>query len=292
MKKRMLVVLVIVAMISPVAQAALPTETEPLEFILGAGVNQFETGTVTVWLDGDDLFVNVETHEPWLLTDLHIIAVEDLNNIPVSNPVCRCPQFGHFPYGVEFDDPTEAHTAQINIAWDQQGPLYVMIHASVVNEDDDSTETAFAHGENFGSTRFAYYIMIVPDPNGDDPNGDDPNGDDPNGDDPNGDDPNGDDPNGDDPNGDDPNGEDPNGDDPDGDENGTPADDEPEICYWYPHLSGIANNLMAAAWNGNMFVAVGEGGGILHLQQGKNGLPENRAPVLTCSALPGVMTCL
>lgn len=118
-----------------------------------AGQN-YEIGTVTIDVDGDNLIVTYSTTGDWVLhaTHLHITNCEE-GGFPVTG--ANNPKIGLFDYANEHEAGTTQVTYTIDIG-DISGELCFAAHAEA---DGPSEETAWAEGEDFGGNSWAMYFQ-------------------------------------------------------------------------------------------------------------------------------------
>ncbi len=105
--------------------ASLTFEVEFFSVPLCAG-QHIDVGTVTVWDDGTDLYVEYETTDGWLMTETHLAVENGEANIPQTKKGNPIP--GHFTYSMEHDPPVPDYTYTITLP---AGPLYIAAHAVV-----------------------------------------------------------------------------------------------------------------------------------------------------------------
>lgn len=113
------------------APAAAHTAEEPYTTPLMAGQN-IEVGNVSVWNDGENLYVKYEiTEEGWFLTETHLAVATSLDDIPQKN---GNPPPGQFPYSREYDLADQVTEDTYVIPLDGQGvgtKLFIAAHAVV-----------------------------------------------------------------------------------------------------------------------------------------------------------------
>ncbi len=125
---------------------------EQLETDLKAG-QHFDTGSVTVANDEDEILIGVDTASPYLLAEVHIYVGTD----PVPTNGAGNPSPGQFPYSIEFPEPVASHDlavplAELGVGCDDQ--LHVAVHAVVVSFDEQGNEVFEETAWGFGEDRF------------------------------------------------------------------------------------------------------------------------------------------
>lgn len=96
-------------------------------------------GTVTVWNDGDYLYVEYETTDGWEMTETHLHVATTLDGIPQTEETGKGkntggnPIPGQFDWSMEHDPPVSDYLYTIPLdGWDADTPLYIAAHAEVV----------------------------------------------------------------------------------------------------------------------------------------------------------------
>ena len=159
-------VLGIVAMLVLTAITAIPgiahTENDPYTVTLWAGQN-IDVGTVSVWNDGENLYVKYETTDDWYFTETHLHVATALENIPQTKKGNPIP--GHFDYPIEYDSPVQENTNVINLedcGFEVGDELYIAAHAVVQKVVQE--ETAWGAGDEFPGNNWAMYFTYVVQP--------------------------------------------------------------------------------------------------------------------------------
>ncbi len=94
-----------------------------------AGQN-IDVGTVSVWNDGDTLYVKYETTGGWEITETHLVVTDEWSEIPLNKR--GNPMVGHFPYSMEHDPWATEYTYTIDLGdWEPCTDLYIAAHADV-----------------------------------------------------------------------------------------------------------------------------------------------------------------
>jgi len=102
--------------------------THETDLILG---QHYDIGDVTIWREGDYLYVSIVMSSGYYPSVIHIHVATDLSGIP-QTPSGN-PKVGNFEYKVEFTEDVSEHTAmiQLDYAESMASTLYVAIHASI-----------------------------------------------------------------------------------------------------------------------------------------------------------------
>ncbi len=112
--------------ISPLAKAH--TEADPFVTDLIAA-QHIDAGDVSVWNDGEHLFVTYETSGDWSLTETHLHVATNLADIPQKN---GNPPPGQFEHSMDHDPPVTEYTYAIDLnGWGPSTELYIAAHADV-----------------------------------------------------------------------------------------------------------------------------------------------------------------
>lgn len=112
---------------SPVTTAH--TETDPFVTDLIAA-QTMDAGDVSVWNDGERLYVKYETDGDWCLTKTHLHVATALADIPQTGKGSPIP--GHFDYSMEHDPCSTEYTYVIDLnGWTPTTELYIAAHAVV-----------------------------------------------------------------------------------------------------------------------------------------------------------------
>lgn len=142
MKKLLFPILALVLALGLVLPAAAHTEDAPFVTKLIAG-QHIDAGNVTVWNDGDNLYVQYVTTGGWVLTETHLHVATSLAGIPQKN---GNPPPGQFDYANEYDpgegvtepDPYVIPLADLGVADPcDLTMLYIAAHAVVVQLVED-----------------------------------------------------------------------------------------------------------------------------------------------------------
>jgi hypothetical protein len=127
------------------------TESPPVIINLIAGKYQ-HAGTISVWDDGNSLFIMYETTDSWCLTETHLAVAGSLDEIPQSN---GNPVPGQFSYKNNHNCVTQfLYTVPLN---KNSCDLYISAHAVVKRLG--STETAWAEGLDFPGNNWGTYFV-------------------------------------------------------------------------------------------------------------------------------------
>lgn len=133
--------------------SAVPVTAHPwydpltIDLIAGGGnpKSQMDAGDILVWNDGEYLYVQYTTTEPWLITATHLHVAASPGEIPQTKN--NNPKPGHFTYNDEWDY-VDSVTYQISLnGWVIGTDLYIAAHAVVVKPVDDCCETVWQIGD-------------------------------------------------------------------------------------------------------------------------------------------------
>jgi len=115
-------------------------------------------GAVSVWVDGDDLYVKYRLSddagaEGWVFTELHLAVADGLAGIPQTRGRVPNPIPGQFPYRASFDqaDGATEQTFPIHLpgaGLDAVGRLVIAAHADILNAETLAQEAAWAACED------------------------------------------------------------------------------------------------------------------------------------------------
>lgn len=135
---------------------------------LRCGRETATVGSVSAWFEDGSLLAKYETTGNWYLTEIHLIAVKDLKDVPVTPNDNSNPRIGHFPVKTQLENPVQEYFAELSgdETWEEGDTLYVLAKASLVRIEDGETvpgsdEGAWGGEEEFDSQRFAYYFMVT-----------------------------------------------------------------------------------------------------------------------------------
>lgn len=109
------------------------TEADPFVTDLIAG-QHYDVGDVSVWNDGDYLYVKYETTGSWSLMLTHLHVATSLSGIPQKN---GNPPPGQFDYQMNHAPSTNEYTYAIDLDWTPSTQLYIAAHADVCGFDGD-----------------------------------------------------------------------------------------------------------------------------------------------------------
>ncbi len=150
-------VMVVVLLLSITATVLAHTEEAPQTATLWAG-QHINAGTISVWNNGDNLYVKYETNGGWVMTETHLYVGKTDPSQLTSAP-------GQFPYKAEHDPAVSEYTyiiplAEIDsyqlkkngkrwIAWDSTGvgagdDVYIAAHAVLSGGADATTTTVIS----------------------------------------------------------------------------------------------------------------------------------------------------
>ena len=118
-------------------------------------------GSVNVWNDAENLYVEFVTSGNWYMTETHVHVGESVDDIPSNNN--GIPRPGHFDYQTSHPEPYVQYVLHtIPLIWDDYTTLVIAAHTSLVEKDDNgdviSEETGWG-GPNPGpGPRWWFYI--------------------------------------------------------------------------------------------------------------------------------------
>lgn len=141
----------LVILTSTVAFANKDTAEDVMVVDLIAGQNIY-AGSVTVWNDADNLFVQYETVDPFCLTETHLEVGSSLDDIPQAN---GNPIPGQFEYK-STHNCISSFTYTVPLPKDTCD-LYIAAHAVV--KGTGGTETAWGSGLEFPGKDWATYFI-------------------------------------------------------------------------------------------------------------------------------------
>ena len=127
--------------------------------------NKMLVGWVTVWNDGDYLYVKYETTGGWELTETHLAVADSFDDIPQTKK--GNPKVGRFPYKMMHDPSVTEYTYVIDLTWSADTELIIAAHAVVELRSDGCVlqETAWADcggiDAQFPGNNWATYITYV-----------------------------------------------------------------------------------------------------------------------------------
>ncbi|GEM_PF-3352109 len=149
MKKWIPVVLVAALLLAALPLGAFAhSEGNPHVVTLLAG-QDIDAGTVSVWNDGDNLFVKFETSAGWVMTETHLAVATDPNDIPQKNgnPIPGRFTYKHEDLGGVTEDPYTIPLSEIGAGPD--GTVYIAAHAALL----------LIIGDGCGSPQWASTVM-------------------------------------------------------------------------------------------------------------------------------------
>lgn len=136
-----------------------------LEVDLYAG-QHINSGNVTVWNNGDELFVRFNTINNYYLSETHLavaLSVDEISQTKTGNP-----KVGLFPFATLNNPPVSEQIYSINLSdygYQEGDTLYIAAHAKVqlLNGDGEviQEETAWADGANFSGNNWATYASFT-----------------------------------------------------------------------------------------------------------------------------------
>jgi hypothetical protein len=139
--------------------------SDPTIVDLIAGQNTV-IGSVSVWNDGDTLYVQFETNGDWVMLETHLAVATSLDGIPMTPS--GNPQIGLFPYQTQHDPAVTEYTYEISLAgagYEPGDELFIAAHASVSlldeNGDPVQQETAWGEGPGFPGNSWAMYFNFT-----------------------------------------------------------------------------------------------------------------------------------
>lgn len=116
------------------------------------GGQHIDVGSVEIERTEDSIIVRYVTTGDWMITETHLHAALDLNDIP---QVRGGPVPGHFAYGDTFDPPVTSAEYEINLndyGFETGNTIFIAAHAVVQNIVDGEVlqeETAWGDGSRF-----------------------------------------------------------------------------------------------------------------------------------------------
>jgi hypothetical protein len=118
-----------------------------------------DSGTVAVWNDEDNLYVQFRTTGGWTLTETHVHVATSLADIPTNDQGVPVP--GQFDYSATHANIT-TYTYVIPLTWPEGSDLVIAAHASVALMDAGGeaiqTETAWGGDHPGGGARWWFYL--------------------------------------------------------------------------------------------------------------------------------------
>ena len=118
-----------------------------------------DVGSVSVWNDDENLYVNYTTKDGWYLKETHIFA-GDCDAMPLTKK--GNPKIGHFPYNDSFSETYPTEFTRVIPLTDFADCFCVSTHAVVAkmnNDGSEDSETAFGYGENeFEGPRWGWFF--------------------------------------------------------------------------------------------------------------------------------------
>jgi hypothetical protein len=177
MKGPFVLVMVVVLLLSITATVLAHTEDAPQTVTLWAG-QHINAGTISVWNNGENLYVKYETNGGWVMTETHLYVGKTDPSQLTSAP-------GQFPYKAVHDPAVSEYTyiialAEIDsyqlkkngktwLAWDSPGgvapgdDVYIAAHAVLSGGVDATTTTVISDdtvqvtvGNNLGAAVYAW----------------------------------------------------------------------------------------------------------------------------------------
>ncbi len=140
---------------SGVARSALPIPNAcgtPEVWTLWAG-QDINAGTVTVWNDGQNLYVKYDVTGDWCITETHLWAGTQPNYPGYDRRKNNAPIPGHFPYKSSHDPCVKTYTYAIPLSGlitadpcQVEQSLYIIPHAAIERVIKDCKEEAVVYG--------------------------------------------------------------------------------------------------------------------------------------------------
>lgn len=125
---------------------------------LVAGQN-IDVGTVTVWNDTTNLFVEYETTGGWFLSETHLAVETSYKEIPQNKAGNPIP--GKFEYKTDHSPSIKTYTYVIPLEWGVGDKLFIAAHAVVQHLDGSQEETAWGKGDPFTEKNWAMYFNYI-----------------------------------------------------------------------------------------------------------------------------------
>ncbi|MBN2067689.1 MAG: hypothetical protein JW744_04435 [Candidatus Diapherotrites archaeon] len=144
-----------------VLPACAHTEEAPFETALIAGQNT-EAGLVSVWNNGESLFVKYEAFGGWSISETHLSVALSLWEIPQNKN--GNPKIGLFQYQTAHEPGTKQFTYQISLAESGYQPgmqLIIAAHSVLFDEGQAIGETGWASGEQFSGNSWAMHFNYI-----------------------------------------------------------------------------------------------------------------------------------
>jgi hypothetical protein len=116
-------------------------------------------GNVTVWRDGDNLYVKYAiTVDGCALAETHLAVANSLNGVPQTKTGNPIP--GQFAYKMEYDPPVTEYTYAVDVTGWVAENKYIASHAIVTCGGKE--ETAWGAGSAFPGKNWATYFTFTP----------------------------------------------------------------------------------------------------------------------------------
>jgi hypothetical protein len=138
----------------------------PTTTILYAG-QTMNAGTVTVYNDGTNIYVQYDLASPWIMSDAHVSIAGTLSGIPQTKTGNPIP--GRFAYSATFDPEVTSYAFVIPMAGNYVSgdALFVAAHAIVhAPKGAGGTQTGWGFGPGFAGANWATYIGYTVQPCG------------------------------------------------------------------------------------------------------------------------------
>ena len=158
-----LILILVVAVVIPMAAQA-HTEADPAKKDMWAG-RDIKVGSVWLWNDADNIYVQYNTEGCWQLTETHLDVAQTFADIPKTRS--GNPKVGHFALpdgtrtGMEHDTAVPVHTYTYVVPLDGLSGWVVIAAHAVVN-CDGREETAWGgcnpfHPPDYRGGNWAHY---------------------------------------------------------------------------------------------------------------------------------------
>ena len=158
-----LILILVVAVVIPMAAQADTQAADPVKKDMWAG-RDIKVGSVWLWNDADNIYVQYNTEECWQLTETHLDVAKTFVDIPKTRS--GNPKVGHFAQpdgirtGMEHDPAVHTYTYEVPLDG-LSGWIVIAAHAVVVN-CDGREETAWGgcnpfHPPDYRGGNWAHY---------------------------------------------------------------------------------------------------------------------------------------
>ena len=139
------------------------TEDEPFVTDLIAGQHT-DVGDVSVWNDGEFLYVKYSTTGNWYITETHLSVSSDFDGIPQTKK--GNPKPGKFEYSTNHIPTVQEYIYTINLesqGFDVGDEIYIAAHAVVATSAKCTfiEETAWGEGPGFPGKNWAMYLTYT-----------------------------------------------------------------------------------------------------------------------------------